>query len=140
MTLLLDTSGMFAAFDPLQRGHTACAEVLAATQEALVLSPFVLAELDYMILTHGTVDQELALLASVGAGAYDLAPMTAADVARAHELAARHRDLEIGLADASIVVLSQRYDTADVLTLDQRHFRVLEAAGGRPFRILPADA
>jgi hypothetical protein len=36
-------------------------------------------------------------------------------------------------------VLAHRYNTSEVLTLDERHFRVLPAPGG-PFRVLPADA
>ena len=48
-------------------------------------------------------------------------------------------DLEVGLADASIVVLSRRYEVLDLLTLDERHFRTLRGSGGRPFRLLPAD-
>lgn len=51
----------------------------------------------------------------------------------------RYADQSLGLADASIVVLAERYGTLDVLTLDERHFRVLLGPGDRPFRILPAD-
>jgi hypothetical protein len=36
-------------------------------------------------------------------------------------------------------VLAERHKTRDVLTLDQRHFRVF-TANRKPFRILPADA
>jgi hypothetical protein len=53
---------------------------------------------------------------------------------------ARYHDQEVGLADASIVVLAERHDTSDVLTLDERHFRVLRTAQGGEFRVLPADA
>ena len=52
----------------------------------------------------------------------------------------RYADLGLGLADASNVVLANRYDTLDVLTLDERHFRVLRGPHDRPFRLLPADA
>lgn len=52
----------------------------------------------------------------------------------------RHRDLEIGLADASLAVLSERTGTLDLLTLDQRHFRTVPGAGGQPFHLLPADS
>ena len=52
----------------------------------------------------------------------------------------QHADLRVSLADASNVVLADRHDTLDVLTLDERHFRTLRGPGGRPFRILPADA
>jgi predicted nucleic acid-binding protein len=44
------------------------------------------------------------------------------------------------LADASNVVLANRHDTLDVITLDERRFRALRGPGGRPFHILPADA
>jgi hypothetical protein len=39
----------------------------------------------------------------------------------------------------SIVLLAHRHRVRDVLTLDERHFRVLPGPGG-PFRLLPADA
>ncbi|CAA9481589.1 MAG: hypothetical protein AVDCRST_MAG12-1537 [uncultured Rubrobacteraceae bacterium] len=52
----------------------------------------------------------------------------------------RHADLGIGLADASNVVLANRHGTLDILTLDERHFRVLRGLRGRPFRLLSADA
>jgi predicted nucleic acid-binding protein len=42
-------------------------------------------------------------------------------------------------ADASIAVLAARHRASDVLTLDERHFRVLRA-GEAPFRLLPSDA
>ena len=51
----------------------------------------------------------------------------------------RYEDLAISLADASIVVLARRHGANDVLTLDERHFRVLRGAGDRPFKLLPAD-
>jgi len=44
-----------------------------------------------------------------------------------------------GVADALFVVLAERYGTLDVLTLDERHFRVVGGPADRPFRILPAD-
>ena len=47
---------------------------------------------------------------------------------------------DVGLADASNVVLAEQYATRDILlTLDERHFRVLRGPGGLPFRLLPAD-
>jgi predicted nucleic acid-binding protein len=52
----------------------------------------------------------------------------------------RDRDLEVGLADASIAVLAGRYATNRVLTLDERHFRALRTPANEPFVVLPADA
>ena len=57
----------------------------------------------------------------------------------ARDLVRRHRDLEIGLADASVAVLAGRLGTTRVLTFDQRHFRALAPVQGGSFTILPAD-
>jgi predicted nucleic acid-binding protein len=138
--ILLDTSGLLAAIDSSQRHHAQAAGALIGARAPLVLSPFVLAELDYLLATRVGSDAALALLAEVARGAYRLESFDAADVAIAHEVIEAHGDLDVGLADASIVVLSRRYETLDVLTLDERHFRALRGAKGRPFRILPADA
>jgi len=103
------------------------------------MSPFVLAELDYLIAAHGGQVEELKLLSDVARGAYELEPFTAEDVLAASRIIERYADLQLGLADASIVVLAARYRCHDVLTLDQRHFRVVPGPHDRPFRILPQD-
>jgi len=138
--ILLDTSGVLAAIDSSQRYHAQAAAVLGAAPGPRVLSPFVLAELDYLLATRVGSQAALALLAEVARGAYRLASFEAGDVGTAHEVIEAHGDLDVGLADASIVVLSHRYETLDVLTLDERHFRTLRGSKGRPFRVLPADA
>lgn len=137
--ILLDTSGLLAALDARQRSHDAAKAAIRATAGPLALSPFVLAELDYLISTRVSVTAALRLLADVGDGAYRLESMDATDIVEAADIIERYRDLEIGLADASVVVLSRRYDVTDVLTLDERHFRAILGSRGRPFRILPAD-
>ena len=62
------------------------------------------------------------------------------NIARAREIIERYGDLNVGLADASTVVLAGSHDVRDMLTLDERHFRALRAGPRRRFRILPADA
>lgn len=137
--ILVDTSGIVSAIDEGQRLHADCARVLYQT-EPRILSPFVLAEVDYMIGRIAGSNHQLAFLDDVAQGAYTLAPFDNEDVQFAHEIASRYRDLNIGLTDASIVVLAARYDCWDVLTLDERHFRALRVPGVKqPFRILPAD-
>ena len=138
--ILLDTSGLFAALNDRQPEHTACRLVLDAESPPLILSPFVLAELDYFIERRVGVEAELALLEDVARGAYDLAEVTGADLEQAAAVIERYRDLKIGLADASIVVLAGRHRTNRVLTLDERHFQALTTPEGKSFVVLPADA
>ena len=138
--IVLDTSGLLAAIDGSQRHHEAARRALEEAPPPWILSPFVLAELDYLLATRVGQAAERALLAEVGRGVYRLEAFEATEIAAAERLIGRHADLEIGLADASIVVLANRYGVRDLLTLDERHFRVLRGLGGRPFRLLPADA
>lgn len=138
--MLLDTSGILAALFPDQDRHRECAEVLLNAQAPLILSPFVLAEVDYLVSRRAGVEIALRILQDVARHAYSLAPFRASDIERAHDIISKYRDLEIGLADASIVVLSERHATHDLLTLDERHFRVLTGADRKPFRLLPTDA
>jgi hypothetical protein len=137
--IVLDTSGLLAAIDGSQRQHASCAAALARARPPLVLSPFVLAELDYLLSTEAGPESESALLGEVSRGVYRIEPFSAADVGTALEIIEKYRDLEIGLADASIVVLAHKYATRAILTLDERHFRALRTIDRKKFRLLPAD-
>jgi uncharacterized protein len=138
--IILDTSGLLAALDASERHHAAAVGALREAGPARLLSPFVLAELDYLLATR--VDRRVAraFLDEVAQGAYQLQTFDAADVKAAATVLERYADLDLGLADASLVVLAARYGTSDILTLDERHFRAVTDARGRPFRLLPADA
>ncbi len=136
--ILLDTSGLLAAIDSSQSQHAKSAAALRQATGPLLLSPFVLAELDYLLATRVSADAQDALLEEVARGAYRLEQFTSEDVASAAVILGRYRDLGIGLADASIVVLAERYGVLDVLTLDHRHFQALRGPGGRRFRLRPA--
>jgi len=138
--IVLDTSGLLAAIDSSQRFHIAARDLLREVRVPLILSPFVLAELDYLLATRVGKDAELALLGEVARDTYRLAQFSTRDLDESKQVMERYADLDLGLADASNVVLANRHDTLDVLTLDERHFRVLRGPGGRPFRLLPADA
>jgi predicted nucleic acid-binding protein len=138
--IVLDTSGLLAAIDGSQRLHGAAVEALRQADPPWLLSPFVLAELDYLLVTRVGAAAEQTLLAEVGRGVYQLESFDARDVAAAGEIIGRYRSLGIGLADASIAVLAERYSCYDLLTLDERHFRAVRGPAGRPFRLLPTDA
>jgi hypothetical protein len=138
--ILLDTSGLLSAMFPDQRHHKACAAALLAAAPPLIVSPFVVAEVDYLTTKYAGVEAEIEFLNDVAAGSYAVAPFEGSDVANAVRVIERYRDLDVGLADASIVVLADRYGSSDVLTLDERHFRTMRTKTGAPFRLLPSDA
>ena len=137
--ILLDTSGLLSALDESQRYHHECAALVGEASPPLLLSPFVLAELDYLLMRNVGRRAQAALLEEVARGAYQLELFGAADVARAKEVVEQYADLEIGLADASIVVLARRHAVTEVLTLDERHFRAMRVERRKRFKVLPFD-
>ena len=128
--VIVDTSALLAFFDASEPDHEAVAAVLAAA-DALVVSPYVVAELDYLVATRHGVDDELA------GGAWDLAAFDEEGLRRARGVIASYRDQEIGVADASIVVLAEQYRTRTIASLDRRHFDVLRSLDGDYFDVIP---
>ncbi|MEW6638172.1 MAG: PIN domain-containing protein [Actinomycetota bacterium] len=137
--MVVDTSGLLAAIDSAQSRHAGARRALEEAEGPYLISPFVLAELDYLLATRVERTAQLALLEEVERGVYRLAPFSASDVARARAVLERYADLDLGLADASNVVLADRHSTRDILTLDERHFRAVLGPEEKPFRLLPTD-
>lgn len=137
--ILVDTSAALQLASSTAQRHADVAEVVDELAGPFLLSPFVLAELDYMLGTRHGQAAQLAMLGEVVEGAYELAEFGRADVESATKVIRRYEDLRIGLADASIVVLAETHRVVDILTFDSRHFRTIGGPGGRPFRLLPDD-
>jgi predicted nucleic acid-binding protein len=137
--MVLDTSGLLAAIDSAQSRHADARRVLEQSGGPYLISPFVLAELDYLLATRVGRTEQLLLLGEVERGVYRLEAFSASDIARARSVLERYEDLDLGLADASNVVLASRYSTHDILTLDERHFRTILGPDEKPFRLLPTD-
>lgn len=138
--IIVDTSGLLSAMDASDPLQARSAAALRSARGPRLLSPFVLAELDYLLGRRVNVAAARRLLDEVVRGAYRLEPFGSEDIEQAGAIIDRYRDLDLGLADASIVVLAERHGIADLVTLDERHFRAVRGPRGRPFRILPADA
>lgn len=137
--ILLDTSGILAALFEDQNHHEACAQVLRDAEGPLIVSPFVLAEADYLIQKYGGVEAELMFLEEFDRGAYLLAQYHDYLMGDTWRMVQRYRDLNIGVADASLIMLAEQYNCRDVLTLDLRHFRAMRPISKKSFRILPFD-
>ena len=140
MALIVDAGALYAQADADETRHAAVAAVLMEEREALVTSELAVAEADYLILERLGVDVELAFIDDLAAGTFQVECLTGDELRSARRLVERHRDLRIGLADASLVVLADRYRSTRILTFDERAFRTIAPLAGGAFTILPADA
>lgn len=135
--MIVDTSALLVYFDRNEPDHAAVAAVIDGSTDPLVVSPYVIAELDYLVATRHGIEAELAVLAQLASGAWDLAVVGPEDLAAAGRLVERYADQAIGVTDASLVVLAARHGTAEIVTLDRRHFEVLRRLDGGSFNVLP---
>jgi uncharacterized protein len=71
--IICDTSGLIAAYDSDDPDGPAVRQLLEQEAGSLIVSPFVLAEVDYMILTRSGVQAELTLLDDVSDGVFQVA-------------------------------------------------------------------
>ncbi len=124
---------------PDQPESQACADILNDLDD-LATSPFVLAEVDYLITQRVGTTASIRALGELLESGLGLAHISWGDVQSARAIMSQYEDLNIGLTDSSLVVLAKRYKTNEILTLDQRHFRAIRGLDGRHFRILPYDA
>lgn len=140
MALIVDAGALYAQADADEPRHAAVASVLREEREAIVTSELAVAEADYLILERLGVDVELAFLEDLATGTFQVDCLTGQEIRAARELVERYRDLRIGLADASLVVLADRYRSTRLLSFDERAFRTVSPIAGGAFTILPADA
>jgi predicted nucleic acid-binding protein len=135
--VIVDTSALLAYFDAAEPDHDAVCSVIDGADDVLVVSPYVIAELNYLVATRVGVDAELAVLRELSSGAWELADFGASELEQAAGIVRKYRDQRIGIADASNVVLADRYQTRTIVTLDRRHFEVLRPVGGGRFAVMP---
>jgi|SRR5215475_1911249 len=138
--MILDTSGLIALFDQSEARNEAAVAAVAAAKPPFVVSPYVIAELDYLLRQRSGHRNARAAVAELAGGAYELACLESVDLGRAIEIDRLYADFGLGITDASLVVLAARHETRDLLTFDERHFRKITPIQGGSFRLLPLDA
>jgi uncharacterized protein len=138
--IIADTSGLYAIFNRRQPEHQAARAAVERDGGPLLLSPLVLAELDYFILARLGAQAEQKVLAELRSPAYRLASFTDHDFKLASEVAVKYGHVQLGLTDASIVVQAARHKTTKILSLDHKHFgAVRPLTSEASFTLLPRD-
>jgi uncharacterized protein len=140
VTLILDAAPLVALADAKEPRLEALLRIRQEEEGSLVLPAPVASEVDYLLGTRFGEAARRAFLSDLAARRYDVACLDAGDYRAVAELDARYADLGLGLADCSVVVLAERYETRRILTFDERHFRAVAPLQGGAFELLPADS
>jgi uncharacterized protein len=139
MALLLDAGALYAQADADEPGHQAVVSILTSERETMVSSQLVVAEADYLILDRLGLNVELAFLEDLAQGTFVVDCLNGDELSKAYGIVEKYGDLNLGLADASLVVLAERYRTRRIVTFDQRAFRTVRPLQGGAFTLLPLD-
>jgi uncharacterized protein len=138
--IVVDTSVVVAYMNAADSYHAIVTGWLDGADDDLATTPLIVAEVDHLVGARGGPTARRALHRDLAAGAY-LVEWWPGAIAPVVKIAERYGDTPLGLADASLVALAERLGTIDIATLDERHFRAIPPlAGGKAFRLLPADA
>ena len=131
---LCDTGPVVALADRTDLQHEACVRVFEAFGANLVTSWPVISEAFYL-LPHR--DQRDFLWEIILERGIEVADLLFEDLRRVRSLMKQYSDQPMDLADASLVVLAERFRLRKVFTLDRRHFSVYRPRHTRYFELFP---
>lgn len=136
--LVVDAGVLYTHADRRNPQHGEVGALLEGWRGELVVSAFTAAEADHFILNRLGLDAELAFVSDL-AETYTVDALDPPGLIQARDICAQYADLRLGLADASMVVLADRWRTRSLATFDERHFRAVEPLAGSAFELLPTD-
>jgi hypothetical protein len=132
--VLVDTGPLVALFDPSDRARAACRAALDRLARAeLVTTLAVLTEA--MFLLGFSPEPRQALCAFLASGAVRVEAVGTDEIARAGELMTKYAGVPMDFADATLVLLAERFETVSIFSLDE-DFDVYRV-GRKAFRRLP---
>lgn len=145
MIAIADTNALYRLLDPKLTGHESHRHALAQVSH-LIVSPMVLAELDYLISSRAGARKAMTAARFIERNTalrrFEVPPVAAhlsAAIAVAEGYADADQGKGIGLTDAMNVALAAAYRTEALFTTD-RHFRMIRPLTGHTaFRLLPDD-
>ncbi len=137
MTLIVDTAPIVALADRHDDRRGAVSRALQLERGRLIVPAPISAEIDYMLGSRVGRQARLSWLQDVANGDFEVQCLDFPEYQAIVTLENRYAALSPGLADLSIVVLAQRFNTRRVLTFDARHFRAITPLQGGQFEILP---
>lgn len=137
MALICDTGPLYAALDRTDADHAACAALLLDVSEPIIVPAPVVVELEWLASNRLESNAFLAFLADVEAGRVTIAELERTDYTRIRRLLERHRDLPLGLVDAAVLAVVERFGERRLATLDHRHFSVVRPRHVASLELVP---
>jgi uncharacterized protein len=124
LTALADTSGIIALLDRSDRHHQAAIKIFQNYR--LIVPSTALPEIDYLASKYLGEPSSRAFLQDLADGFYEHQPVDLTDIQAALAIMKQYQGVPLGIVDSSIVPLAERYKIPRILTLDRRHFSLIQ--------------
>ncbi len=139
MAIIADSGGIYGLYDQRDPAHPALRRAIEQEGDHIVISTASLGEIDYLLRSRLGNRALIQFITDIRNSAFRVEPLTAQDWSHCEKSLLKYSDLDIGLCDAAVVATADRLETSRILTVDERDFRIMRTARGKPFRLLPAD-
>jgi predicted nucleic acid-binding protein len=133
--IIADTSGIVAFLDKDDQYHSLAVNIIKNQQ--IFIPATVLPEVDYLATKYLGERVARAFLKDLADGYFTYLSINLDDINQAISIMARYKDLPLGFVDASLIVLAERHQIKRILTLDRRHFNLLQSDKIDYLEILP---
>ena len=127
--IVADTGGLLRALARARDGSASFPDYEEAltSASAVIVPGLILAEIDYFLRENRAAMRKLVAEVFDPATRYEYEPPLPSDIARALELDARFKELELGLVDGTVIAVAERREVYRVLTTDHRDFGAVRA-------------
>lgn len=133
--IIADTSGIIAFLDRDDHYHSLAVNIVTTYQ--IYIPVTVLPEVDYLATKYLGERVARSFIEDLGDGCFNYFTLELNDINKITKLMERYQDLPLGFVDASLVILAQRYQIKRILTLDRRHFNLIQSEQVKYLEILP---
>jgi hypothetical protein len=123
--IIADTSGIIALLDRDDNYHSSAVGVVKNHQSYIPVT--VLPEVDYLATKYLGERVARSFLEDLADGYFNYLPIELCDINKATKIMERYKDLPLGFVDASLIILAERHKIRKILTLDRRHFNLVQS-------------
>lgn len=133
--IIADTSGIIAFLDRDDQYHSQVVKIFEQYQIYVPIT--VLPEVDYLATKYLGEKVARSFLEDLTEECFEYLEISLENINKATKLMTRYKDLPLGFVDASLVILAEYNKIKQILTLDRRHFNLIQSETVKYFNIFP---
>lgn len=134
-SVIADTNAIIALLNSRDQNHQAILDI--AIKYDVFIPSTILPEVDYMVTKYLGESVARQFLNDLAEGAFSYLNLEISDLFNTLKIMSQYSDIPIGFVDASVVVLADREQIPNILTLDRRHFSIIRSQKQDFLNLLP---